>query len=63
MFFLIQGTAKVSSSPLNDWERKFSELKEPLFLYSLTHTFIEQLIEGDELYTKVKSNKPASARL
>jgi hypothetical protein len=51
---------KVYSSTLSNWERKFSELKEPLFLYSLTHTFIEQLIEGDELYTKVKSNKPAS---
>ena len=50
---------KISSSTLSDWERKFSELKEPLFLYALTHNFIEQLIEGDELYTKVKSNKPA----
>jgi hypothetical protein len=51
---------KISSSTLSDWERKFSALKNPLFLYALTHNFIEQLIEGDELYTKVKSNKPAS---
>ncbi len=51
---------KISSSTLSDWEKKFSELKEPLFLYALTHNFIEQLVEGDELYTKVKSNKPSS---
>jgi len=51
---------KVSSSTLSAWERKFSDLKSPLFLYSLTHTFVRQIIEGDELYTKVESNKPAA---
>jgi len=50
---------KISTSTLSDWERKFSSLKEPLFLYALTHNFLEQIIEGDELYTKVDSNKPA----
>lgn len=37
--------------------KKFSSLKESLFLYALIHNFIEQIIEGDELYTKVNSNK------
>lgn len=49
----------VSKNTLLDWERKFSKLKDPLFTYSLTHDFIQQEIEGDELYTKVKENKPA----
>jgi hypothetical protein len=49
---------KISTSTLSDWEKKFSALKEPLFLYALTHNFIEQIIEGDELYTKVNYNKP-----
>ena len=26
--------------------------------YSLTHSFIKQVVEGDELYTKVGSNVP-----
>ena len=49
----------VSKNTILDWETKFSKLKEPLFIYSLTHDFIQQEIEGDELYTKVKKNKPA----
>lgn len=49
----------ISKNTLLNWEERFSKLKETLFLYSLTHTFIRQVIEGDELYTKVHENKPA----
>jgi hypothetical protein len=30
-------------------------------VYALCHEFIQQLVEGDELYTKVGENKPAFA--
>ena len=44
----------ISKNTLLSWERKFSHLSRVLFLYSISHCFIELLIEGDELYTKVK---------
>ena len=50
-------TFKLGTSTLLAWEEKFSKLKKTLFLYSLCHNFLEQTIEGDELYTKVSSNK------
>jgi hypothetical protein len=34
-------------------------LKETLLRYALSHRFLQQLIEGDELYTKVNANVPA----
>jgi hypothetical protein len=34
-------------------------LQETLFLYALVHEFIKLVIEGDELYTKVKKNEGA----
>ena len=43
-----------------NWERRLSSLQETLFLYSLVHEFLQLVIEGDELYTKVKQNKEAS---
>jgi len=46
-------THHISTHTLRDWESKFSGIKEALLLYSLTHTFLEMIIEGDELYTKV----------
>ena len=33
-------------------------LKEVLMLDALGHQFLSQLVEGDELYTKVKENNP-----
>ena len=44
------------SKPL--WERRLADCKEPLFIYVLTHTFLKQLIEGDELYAKMNENIP-----
>ena len=37
-----------------------SELKPTLTLYGLCHQFLTQVIEGDELYTKVHHNTAAS---
>lgn len=48
----------ISPHTLQSWEYKFGELKETLLLYSLTQTFLSLIIEGDELYTRVKENKP-----
>lgn len=33
-------------------------VKEALLLYALCHQFVQQVIEGDELYTKVYQNTP-----
>ncbi len=43
-----------------NWERRLSELQETLFLYALVHQFLQLIIEGDELYTKVNRNQEPS---
>lgn len=53
-------TFGVSKKSVIDWEKRLGALKETLMLYGLLHKFIHQEIEGDELYTKVNSNKPPS---
>ncbi|BBO89694.1 IS1 family transposase [Desulfosarcina ovata] len=50
---------KIAKNTLLAWERKFSYLYSTLFIYSMAHTFIQSVIEGDEFYTKVKKNVPA----
>ena len=40
------------------WERKFIDLHQVLFLYALVHEFLELVLEGDEVYTKVQKNVP-----
>lgn len=37
-----------------------SQVKQVLLLYSLYHQFLQQLLEGDELYTKVHHNWPSA---
>lgn len=49
---------EIAKNTLLAWEQKFSNLKETLMIYVLVHTFISQVIEGDELYTKVNKNVP-----
>jgi hypothetical protein len=49
---------KISKNTLLKWEKKFAGLQNTFFLYSLSFTFLSQLIEGDEFYTKVEKNKP-----
>lgn len=39
-----------------NWERRLAALQETLFLYALVHEFLQLVIEGDELYTKVNRN-------
>ena len=53
-------THHISQHTLQDWENKFGGIRDALLLYSLTHTFVEMIIEGDELYTKVNKNVPPS---
>jgi hypothetical protein len=53
-------TFKISRDTLRSWELRFSSLKKTLFLYSLCHNFLSQIIEGDELYTKIHQNTKAS---
>ena len=49
----------IAKNTLLSWERKFSDLYHTLLIYSMAHTFIRSVIEGDEFYTKVKKNVPA----
>ena len=49
-----------SKKTIMNWEKKLAALKETLFLYALVHDFLRLVIEGDELYTKVKRNEAPS---
>lgn len=51
-------TFKFAKNTIINWEKRLASLQEPLFLYSLMHDFLQIVIEGDELYTKVEKNKP-----
>jgi transposase-like protein/IS1 family transposase len=53
-------TYHVAKKSIIAWEWQLAELKPTLRLYSLMHKFIDLVIEGDELYTKVERNKAAS---
>ena len=60
----LNATARVfgaSKKSILDWEWRLSALKPTLTLYGLCHQFLGQVIEGDELYTKVHHNTDASA--
>ncbi|MCP5009938.1 MAG: IS1 family transposase [Aestuariibacter sp.] len=46
----------IAKNTLLDWELRFADLKETLMMYALMNTFLVQVIEGDELYTKVGKN-------
>jgi transposase-like protein len=51
-------TFHVSKNTLTRWMIRLAPLKESWLLYALCHRFLQQLIEGDELYTKVEKNVP-----
>jgi transposase-like protein len=51
-------TFHVGKNSIYRWQERLSNLKETLSLYTLCHQFIKQVIEGDELYTKVHKNVP-----
>ncbi len=51
-------TFRVAKNSIYLWQERLAGVKETLILYSLCHQFLQQLIEGDELYTKIGKNKP-----
>lgn len=53
-------TSGYAKNTILNWERRLAALQETLFLYALMHEFIKLVIEGDELYTKIKKNEEAS---
>ena len=54
-------TFHVGKNSIKRWVSRLGDLKETLLVYALCHQFIQQQIEGDELYTRVGQNKPAAA--
>ena len=48
----------VSKNSLYRWQERLSDLKPTLLLYALCHQFLNLMVEGDELYTKVKKRFP-----
>jgi len=52
-------TFKVAKNTIYNWMGRVADLKEVLLLYALCHQFLSKIVEGDELYTKVKENKAA----
>jgi hypothetical protein len=49
-------TYDISKNTILKWELRLASLKPTLFLYSLAHEFLQLVIEGDEIYTKVEKN-------
>ena len=49
----------VGKNSLYRWQERLSDLKPTLLLYALCHQFLNLMVEGDELYTKVKKRFPA----
>jgi transposase-like protein len=52
----------VSKSSLYRWQQRLSDLKPTLVWYALCHQFLTLVVEGDELYTKVKKTFPPRTR-
>jgi hypothetical protein len=48
----------VSKNTIVDWENRFGVIKKVLLVYALAHQFLQLIIEGDEIYTKVNKNVP-----
>ena len=46
----------VGKNSIYRWQKRLSGMKQTLLLYALTHQFLHQVIEGDELYTRVRKN-------
>ncbi|MBS1251986.1 MAG: hypothetical protein MAG451_01022 [Anaerolineales bacterium] len=49
---------EVGKNSIYRWQDRLAAVKEVLLLYALCHQFVQQLIEGDEVYTRVNKNKP-----
>jgi hypothetical protein len=48
----------VGKNSLYRWQERLSDLRPTLLLYALCHQFLNLVVEGDELYTKVKKPSP-----
>jgi hypothetical protein len=46
----------ISPNTLKNWEERFGDIKDALLLYSFGSDHLTKIVEGDELYTKVKKN-------
>lgn len=53
-------TFSVGKNSIYRWLERLSSLQQALMLYSLCHQFIQSIVEGDELYTKIGKNVPPS---
>lgn len=51
----------VAKNTIINWENRFAGLKQTLLLYALLHTYLQLIIEGDEVYTKVRRNTAPDA--
>ena len=49
---------RVSKNSIYRWQKRLGDLKPTLMLFALANQFLLQVIEGDELYTKVGKNLP-----
>ena len=54
-------TFRVSKHSIARWLDRLAGLKDVLLLYALCHQFVQQLIEGDEWYTRVHDHAPPDA--
>ena len=50
----------VEKNSIYRWQERLSSLQQIMVMYSLCHQFIQLVIEGDELYTKIEKNVPQS---
>ncbi len=50
----------VGKNSIYRWQERLSSLQQTLMLYSLCQQFIQLVVEGDELYTKIGENVPPS---
>lgn len=48
----------VSKNSIYRWQKRLADLKPTLMLFALANQFLQQVIEGDELYTKIDKNHP-----
>ncbi len=53
---------KAKNTILN-WERRFGSIRETLLLYALLHSYLQLVIEGDEVCTRVGENLPPDESL
>jgi len=56
-------TFNLAKNTLLNWERRFSAMKQTLLLYALLHTYLQLIIEGDEVYIRVNKNVPPDESL